>query len=356
MSVNIYDSTNDELLPLAGVPLLVLNNKANKDEISSTDKAETTTTATKAHTEGDYFDLNGTFVKALDDISIGDTLVEGTNIETTDVGSELSSKANTSSIPTKVSDLQNDSGFVNHDTTYESKTASSGGSDVSLVTTGEKYTWNNKADSSSVTTLTNKLTVVDPDEGSGLITFGVDANGNYGYKKVGADTVTPFLTGGGGKESEILNIYLTYMASSPGPARGYLYSARIINLFYQIDIGYVNASNLSLTITDRFTNTVIYTGNVTYNNIQTILQDYFTLFEISCEYANTYPNGFMLYIKVLKNSYYSWSTGSVNVITASPHTGDANNYLHNTSGMVSANTNFGGSSTNTTVNYYIVER
>ena len=30
------------------------------------------------------------------------------------------------------------------DTTYESKTAASGGSDVSLVTTGEKYTWNNK--------------------------------------------------------------------------------------------------------------------------------------------------------------------------------------------------------------------
>jgi len=30
------------------------------------------------------------------------------------------------------------------DTTYSSKTASSGGTDVSLVTTGEKYTWNNK--------------------------------------------------------------------------------------------------------------------------------------------------------------------------------------------------------------------
>lgn len=30
------------------------------------------------------------------------------------------------------------------DTTYESKTAASGGTDVSLVTTGEKYTWNSK--------------------------------------------------------------------------------------------------------------------------------------------------------------------------------------------------------------------
>ena len=33
------------------------------------------------------------------------------------------------------------------DTTYESKTAASGGTDVSLVTTGEKYTWNNKLSS-----------------------------------------------------------------------------------------------------------------------------------------------------------------------------------------------------------------
>ena len=32
------------------------------------------------------------------------------------------------------------------DTTYSSKTAASGGTDVSLVTTGEKYTWNNKQD------------------------------------------------------------------------------------------------------------------------------------------------------------------------------------------------------------------
>lgn len=37
-------------------------------------------------------------------------------------------------------------GWLNDDsnTTYESKSAASGGTDVSLVTTGEKYTWNNK--------------------------------------------------------------------------------------------------------------------------------------------------------------------------------------------------------------------
>lgn len=38
------------------------------------------------------------------------------------------------------------------DTTYESKTAVSEGTDVSLVTTGEKYIWNNKADTTAATT------------------------------------------------------------------------------------------------------------------------------------------------------------------------------------------------------------
>lgn len=49
---------------------------------------------------------------------------------------------------TVFSDVPADAVFT--DTTYESKTAASGGTAVSLVTTGEKYTWNNKADSSSL--------------------------------------------------------------------------------------------------------------------------------------------------------------------------------------------------------------
>lgn len=42
------------------------------------------------------------------------------------------------------------------DTTYESKTAVSGGTDVSLVTTGEKYDWNNKPQINGVTLTGNK--------------------------------------------------------------------------------------------------------------------------------------------------------------------------------------------------------
>lgn len=49
-------------------------------------------------------------------------------------------------------------GIPAQDTTYENKTAASGGIDVSLVTTGEKYTWNNKIDSSA---LTNYVTNTD---------------------------------------------------------------------------------------------------------------------------------------------------------------------------------------------------
>ena len=39
-----------------------------------------------------------------------------------------------------------DLGIPAQDTTYENKSAASGGTDVSLVTTGEKYIWNNKQD------------------------------------------------------------------------------------------------------------------------------------------------------------------------------------------------------------------
>ena len=38
--------------------------------------------------------------------------------------------------------------ITTQDTTYSSKSAASGGTDVSLVTTGEKHTWNSKANGS----------------------------------------------------------------------------------------------------------------------------------------------------------------------------------------------------------------
>lgn len=61
------------------------------------------------------------------------------------------------------------------DTTYESKSAASGGTAVSLVTTGEKYTWNNKQNTiSDLSTIRSGAalgaTAVQPETGKGLST------------------------------------------------------------------------------------------------------------------------------------------------------------------------------------------
>lgn len=68
---------------------------------------------------------------------------------------------------------------------------------VPYAKTNKKLTDDNNELQTVLTSKADKSTlmVVDPTAGSGLITFGVDANGNYGYKKVGADTVTPFKSG-----------------------------------------------------------------------------------------------------------------------------------------------------------------
>ena len=48
------------------------------------------------------------------------------------------------------------------------------------------------------------MTVTDNEGNSGNIRFAVDENGNYGYKKVGADTVTPFKSGGSGLDGDLI--------------------------------------------------------------------------------------------------------------------------------------------------------
>lgn len=60
---------------------------------------------------------------------------------------------------------------VDNNTTYSSKTAASGGTDVSLVTTGEKYTWNNKSNLSIGTSAT---TAAAGNHAHGNITNGGD--------------------------------------------------------------------------------------------------------------------------------------------------------------------------------------
>lgn len=66
-------------------------------------------------------------------------------------------------------------GIPAQDTTYENKTAASGGTDVSLVTTGDKYTWNNKIDSSALTNYVQNTDYADSNT-AGVIKTYVDTN------------------------------------------------------------------------------------------------------------------------------------------------------------------------------------
>lgn len=63
------------------------------------------------------------------------------------------------------------------DTTYENKQAASGGTDVSLVTTGDKYNWDNKADTSDIgnATITFNQWVTS---GIGSLTTNASTNGS----------------------------------------------------------------------------------------------------------------------------------------------------------------------------------
>lgn len=80
---------------------------------------------------------------------------------TTNVGTDVTNSWNANSIVTLTYDTAlNSSGYwimnnwLNNNTTYSSQAAASGGTAVSLVTTGEKYIWNNKSNLAIGTTAT----------------------------------------------------------------------------------------------------------------------------------------------------------------------------------------------------------
>lgn len=81
-----------------------------------------------------------------------------------------------------------------NNTTYSSKPAVSGGTDVSLVTTGEKYTWNGISDINSSLTAQDNL----------KFKFSTDGNGNYGYLK-SDNSFAAFGSGSGGSGIVISN-------------------------------------------------------------------------------------------------------------------------------------------------------
>ena len=80
----------------------------------------------------------------------------------------------TAAVAVEKSDIT-DLDIPGQDTTYESKSAVSGGTEVSLVTTGEKYTWNNK---SSLTLGTTSSTAYRGDYGNSAYTHAVTNKGS----------------------------------------------------------------------------------------------------------------------------------------------------------------------------------
>lgn len=108
---------------------------SNSDIINWNNKAD------GSHTHSSYVNQN-----AFSNVKVGSTTVAADS--TTDT-IELIAGSNIALTP----DSANDQITIEAtDTTYESKTAASGGVAVSLVTTGEKYTWNNKADTDTKNT------------------------------------------------------------------------------------------------------------------------------------------------------------------------------------------------------------
>ena len=85
------------------------------------------------------------------------TSYDGSAVKTFTIAPSSTAGAFTISDGTTTKTIQLAGKFTDNNTTYESKEAVSGGTAVSLVTTGEKYTWNNKANTSVATTSANGL-------------------------------------------------------------------------------------------------------------------------------------------------------------------------------------------------------
>lgn len=111
--------------------------------------------------------------------------------------------------PTKVSELENDSGFITLEDIPAQGGAYIAGDGIkieeSVISTETRVIDITQANYDNLTQTQKEdpaiyYCIVDG-VGSGGVSlpfrFGIDENGNYGYYKVGADTVTPFKTGDG---------------------------------------------------------------------------------------------------------------------------------------------------------------
>jgi hypothetical protein len=101
---------------------------------------------------------------------------------------------------------------------------------------------------SQLNTLNNVLTVTDNEGNSGNIRFAVDENGNYGYKKVGADTVTPFKSGGSGLDGNLI-ISDTDISEGDTLASGttYIFTTPNVDIVYNVELLDINTIDFTKT-------------------------------------------------------------------------------------------------------------
>lgn len=119
------------------------------------------------------------------------------------------------------------------DTTYESKSAASGGTALSLVTTGEKYTWNNKSKISAWTTNTptavTKKTVVTGVTPATVVTGGTKTAIPNISKKTVVTSVTPATVVTGGNTTAITPVSSKTVVTSASGATS-VYSSGVLTL------------------------------------------------------------------------------------------------------------------------------
>lgn len=160
------------------------------DRVITIPSSDATTSAHGLMTAADKSKLNGIAAgaevnqNAFSNVKVGSTTIAAdgkTDTLTLEAGTNV----------TLTPDSSNDKVTITAtDTTYSSKAAASGGTAVSLCTTGEKYTWNSKAGTAVATTSANGLMASADKTKLNGIAAGAEVNQNaFSNVKVGSTTV-----------------------------------------------------------------------------------------------------------------------------------------------------------------------
>ena len=167
-------------------------------------------------------------------------------------------------IPGRVSTLENEMtgvyASINQISTVELPKVYSSINEISTVELPKVYSSINANTQAILTGSVNMADKVKMNNNN-PIRFGVDGDGNYGYIKVGADTVTPFLTGGGGIQYQIKNSDTTISTSTKRVFNGFNFDPVYFSIFPGATPTTLNtSSNYIMLINGNITDGVI-TGN-----------------------------------------------------------------------------------------------